>query len=160
MNEEELSKVRIIEFEEYKSISANINDPVLLILRVHLYSEYLLERIIHATLKRGDRVLENGRLQYLQKLELAHSFDVIDDRCVAALRQLNKIRNRFAHELKMVITFSDIDRIGMPLGPHYLVIKKDNVSDLLNYLKTLLAYICGGLVVYAHSSEGVKSDDE
>lgn len=141
------------ELAEYHATCAQINDPVLLILRVHLYTEYLLERMILARLPRGDRVLEDGNLSYAQKLSLVSSFDYLKDNFITSLRNLNKVRNRCAHERQKEITIADIELIGRPFGNEFTKIGKEEHDNILACLKRMLDGLCGGLAGLTHVLE-------
>ena len=121
--------------------------PVLSILRVHLLTEYYLERIIAIKLPRGDRLLEDGGLSYAQKVALVDSLSIVEDSLIAALRGLNRVRNRFSHEFNKAIDGSDIDVIGRPFGVEYTEIKREygrNLSDMLHFVLIKIgAHIAG-----------------
>ena len=141
------------EFAEYVKVSHSITDPVLLILRIHLYIEYLLERHILSKLARGDRILDAGRLSFGQKLCLVSSFNYLDDSLISGLRELNRVRNECAHELHKIISISDVDRIGRPFGTRYTKIRKEHGHDVFDALSSLLAGICGALAARTHLLE-------
>jgi hypothetical protein len=86
------------ERKELDELFGGIANPTLLILRVHLYTEHVMERLILANLPRGDRVLEHGNLSYSQKIALVSAMDCVGDPFVTGLRSLNKIRNACSHE--------------------------------------------------------------
>ena len=58
------------EFDKLTKAIGEINDPILMLLRFHLYTEYLLERFLICFMRRGDKLIDNGKLSYHQKLIL------------------------------------------------------------------------------------------
>src|SRR5262249_12076655 len=92
------------------------DDVILLLLRFHLATESLLERIIVARLPAGHQFLDNVSPTYHQKLELVNAFGVLESGVVGALRKLNKIRNASAHERDQAVGLAEIEQIGRPLG--------------------------------------------
>ena len=107
----------------------NIGDPISRILKCHLLSEVVLDRLIQFAFEpNGDAIL-SARLSYGKKLDitsrvvLAEDFPLIPDLAVGSLRKLNKIRNRLSHELGASVTreeaidlFMGIDH-PMPVDP-------------------------------------------
>ncbi|MCG2584142.1 hypothetical protein [Massilia sp. TS11] len=140
-NLEELGKKK--EFEKFQQAIGAEKDPIMLILRAHLFSENLLERLINFRLPRGDKVIENGNLNYHQKLVLAEALECLSDPIVSSLRNLNKLRNQCAHELHKKITEGDITRIGSPLGKNFTRFKRDAKFDEAALLRKVVDYICG-----------------
>ncbi len=151
MEEKDPNKER--EFQEYQNVCGDIHDPVLLILRTHLYIEYMLERLIIAKLDRGDRIVEKGRLSFAQKLVLVSAFDYVKDIQITMMRNLNAVRNRCAHERQKEITMADIELIGRPLGKAFSEIRKAEHDDILTCLRSTLDTICGSLGAYTHYLE-------
>lgn len=90
--------------------SQKSNDSISLILRCHLLSEVVLDKLLHLCLEpNGDAVL-SANLRYAQKLDIASKCMLVDDYelipnyVVSSLRQLNKLRNRFSHSLNASVT--------------------------------------------------------
>ncbi len=133
--------------------------PVLSILRVHLLTEYYLERIIAIKLPRGDRLLEDGGLSYAQKIALVDSFSIVEDSLIAALRGLNKVRNRFSHEFNKAIDASDIDVVGRPFGVEYTKIKREYGQNLREMLHFVLITIGARLAGWTNHLEEIAVKD-
>lgn len=148
---DDVDKIR--EFSEYTSACGEIEDSVLLVLRAHLYFEYMLERVISAGLKRGDRFIEAGRPTYAQKLALVSAFDELNDSFITALRNLNKVRNKCAHERNKEIGIADVELIGRPLGKTFTKIRKDCHDNEHICLKRTLDALAGGIGAHTHYSE-------
>jgi hypothetical protein len=106
------------------------HDFVITVLKFHLLSENLLERIILGNLTRGDRILEKGNLSFYQKIKLVDSFDIVKDAAIQSLRHLNSLRNKCSHQKGKEITFDDIEIIGRPFGKEFTQIRKDNKTNL------------------------------
>jgi len=119
-----------IEIGDFIDALESKHDLIISVLKFHLLSENLLERIIMGTLKRGDRIIEKGNLGYYQKLYLIDSFDLVKDSNIQALRHLNSLRNKCSHKKATKITLEDIDLIGRPLGREYTTLKRKNKNDL------------------------------
>ena len=109
--------------------SLNIGDPISRILKCHLLSEVVLDRLIQFAFEpNGDAIL-SARLSYGQKLDitsqtvLVEDYPLIPDLAVGSLRKLNKIRNRLSHKLGASVTreeaidlFMGVDH-PMPVDP-------------------------------------------
>jgi hypothetical protein len=140
---EELAKKK--EFERFQQAIGEENDPTMLILRAHLFSENLIERLIIFNITRGDKVIESGNLTYYQKLVLVDSLDCLSDSIISSLRNLNKLRNQCAHQLDKKITDSDVTRIGSPLGKVFTKYKREAKFDETVLLRRVINYTCGYL---------------
>ena len=141
------------EYEAFKSAVGNEKDHTMMILRAHLYSENLLDRIISSLLPRGDRIIENGSLTYAQKVNLVDALDRLPDELISSLKNLNKIRNQCAHELSKEITEADVTRIGSPLGKRFSEIKRKSEFNVSAILRRLILSICAGIGGYAFQCE-------
>jgi hypothetical protein len=149
---EELLQER--EFEKFKEAIGAEGDAVMLLLRGHLYSENLLERLINFGLPRGDKLMENASLSYHQKLLLVEALDFLPDMIASSLRNLNKLRNQCAHQLNKKITEADITRIGSPLGKVFTEYKRGANFDEAATLRRVINHICGHLAGRCCGVEG------
>lgn len=120
-------------------------DPELIVLKGHLVSERYLERYIRLFLCNGNRITKNSRFSYSQKLEIVAAIGGITDDILVSLKNLNKIRNKMAHELDYSISIDDIDFLGKELGRTYFEFKNDRGDDLKNLLCTVIGFVCSGL---------------
>lgn len=118
--------------------------PVLSILRVHLLTEYSIERAFQVLLPRADKITDVS-LSYAQKLALLESLDEFDDRTIQCLKNLNRVRNRCAHEYDKTLTAADVELIGRPLGKEHTEIRNANLEDVGKYLHEVLSAICRGV---------------
>lgn len=152
------------EFERYRVLVEGVDDPVLLVLRVHLLIEGFLERLIAGFLPRGDDLLSKGRLTFANKLDLVASFDVVDDDLVSAARHLNRVRNTIAHDIDKTITLSDVDLIGRSLGKLFIQTRHEyggNTKVLLHQTLMLITVGYAKNIWWFESDfiEGKSSDE-
>jgi len=92
---------------------------VSIILRCHLLAEYFLDQIIIVSLSRGDLIINDGHLNFPDKLLLVKSLDTIDDDVLTSVKHLNTVRNHCSHQMDYKISEADIDLIGRPFGKEY-----------------------------------------
>jgi hypothetical protein len=92
----------------------NIGDSISTIVKCHLLSEVVLDRLIEfAFMPNGNAILSAG-LRYSQKLDivsrtmLVEDYPLIPDLAVGSLRKLNKVRNRLSHELEASVSHEEI----------------------------------------------------
>ncbi len=83
-------------------------DELSLIITGHLYIEYWLERLIRHSIPRPERLLDSGNLTFIQKLAVAESLGLVENKLARATRTLNNIRNKIAHKLKYQIPQKDL----------------------------------------------------
>ena len=158
-NNKEMDPTAQREFNEYLKQCGNVKDPILLVLRVHLYCEYLMDRIIGACVKRPNRLLRDARLSFFQKIRLIHAFNVLPDDLIDALDGLNSVRNDCAHDLNKEITMRDVDRIGHSFGKQLIKFKRENSNNVLKILNDLTMYVCVGLAFHVNRMELKISKD-
>ena len=106
------------------------DDLVPALLRFHLLTENLLERILLAQLPQGHRLLSNTSLSYRQKLEIVNAFDAGSPGLIGSLRTLNTIRNNASHERETTVTKDTIECIGRPLGKDFIKVRDEHSKDL------------------------------
>ncbi|MCK4798639.1 MAG: hypothetical protein KAT05_14775 [Spirochaetes bacterium] len=71
----------------------------LLIIRGHLYIEYLLNEILQRTLK-DPRAINIDKLGFYKKVTLLRAIGTISKEMKVYLQSFNEIRNKYAHDLK------------------------------------------------------------
>lgn len=97
----------------YKLIYS-IDDPLHLVIRSHLYTEVMLNSIIKNNFTNSEKIVEYS---YFQKIQLLVALGKLDNRLSADLIHLNKLRNKFAHNLHYNIAdfdfshFSDLNGV-------------------------------------------------
>jgi len=84
----------------------NAQDPVAVVVRAHLYVESALIRLIEAALVRRE-ALDVTRLPFLTKVNLAVALGKIEPKDRDAYAALNRLRNRFAHDLRTQLADQD-----------------------------------------------------
>ena len=140
---EDLTTVKITEAQvRFEQSLGEDTDPAIVVLKGHLYSENQLESLVLMKLPRGDKVLENGNLSYSQKLLLVESLDILPDNIISTLRGLNKLRNKFAHNLDAEVSHNEITRVGSPLGKKFTALKHSSKSDE-KLLWSVIHCVCG-----------------
>jgi hypothetical protein len=89
-------------------------DDMTLIIRGHLVLEVLLNRLIVLATPPASEELD--RLWFNQKLDVAIALGALSPDVRAGWRQVNTLRNRFAHDLRAELTQADADDLlnGMP----------------------------------------------
>ena len=132
-------------YDSFAKMGPDTQEPVLSVLRVHLLTEYNIERFFHALLPRADKIAD-ASLSYSQKLALLESLDELDDRTIQCLKGLNRVRNRCAHEHDKTITVADVELIGRPLGKEHTQIRNEHVDNTHDYLKAVLSAICRNII--------------
>ncbi len=121
------------------------DDPVMMILRAHLFMEYYMDQLIIAGLERGDIVLER-KPGFIQKLILVQALNCLPSRIIDSLRGLNTVRNNCSHVMDYQILEQDVDKIGSPLGKEYLKDKAEYKNDTKALLVDTLIGLAAPLV--------------
>ena len=105
--------------EFHESINAP-GDLLIYVLRFHLLTENMLERIINVSLPRGANLVRNARLSYAQKLAVVDALGILDEKLTERISQrLNSLRNSCAHKRKMKVTIKEIDPMANLSGKNY-----------------------------------------
>jgi abortive infection bacteriophage resistance protein len=135
-----------MEEDHYKEfLKAVPGEELTMILRVHLLTEYFLEKVISLTLPFGNRLLKDSRFNYVQKLALVRSFGTLRDDLHCGLKKLNEIRNKCAHVRNRQITEEDLKSIGQCLGENYREILERENKELRYRLLHVLSMLSAGL---------------
>jgi hypothetical protein len=110
-------------------------DLVMIVLRLHLLIEYLMDRVLEAALPRGKEVTKkSANLTFAQKLAVANASALFTLQQVDFVAQLNSLRNECGHTRGRRITFEDIDRMGRPLGREYSDLRGEQSNASLEML--------------------------
>jgi len=115
----------------------NTNDPLVLVLKTHLYIENLLNQILSLILPFSDKLLKQ---RFLVKLDFLESLEPLPRKksMIDKIRILNKIRNGFAHDLEKELDEKDITQLseGFDIGQNEKSIEKFKMasSHILGYL--------------------------
>jgi hypothetical protein len=133
-------------FARFQKLVGKQRDPVMMLLRAHLYTEAVMEDFIRLRLPHGQVMIEETRLEYHQKVLLVEALGILDARLIAALKALSKVRNAFAHKIDKELSVDDVSQIGASYGKMLKKLKQiDGGSDTKKTLRMLLSYICGRL---------------
>lgn len=116
------------------------------VLKCHLLTEGLLERIIRACIPSGEALLQKSSFTYRQKLELACSLEVLSDEIILALRTLNNLRNSCAHELKTHINLEQMKPLGMAFGKEeFSRFLEESEENEEHFLGSVIGFLVGVL---------------
>ncbi|ELB2259679.1 hypothetical protein QNZ79_004600 [Vibrio parahaemolyticus] len=120
-------------------------EPIMVVLRTHLFIESMLEEIISNKIKKSEKLLGTSSFTFHHKLLLVEGFDILPDNIVSSISQLNKLRNQCAHNLNVDITFDQIVKLGSPLGKRFTDVRKEHGDHVLVCLFTITTYLTGYL---------------
>lgn len=131
------------EFEEFyrKHVKGN-TEFLSIVLKYHLRVEMFLDRLICSTFLRPDQLLG---ARFVDKTEIVYASGVINSETLSALKGLNKIRNKFAHNLDYKISKEDIQLV-------YGNRKPKGKSKLQRFIVGI-SYIAGYLSAIANVTE-------
>ena len=77
-----------------------LDSPLSIVVSIHLFAEYLLDRLIEAESPLAREILRDHRtFTFAVKLALVHHMDLVADDLFRNPRRLNSLRNRYAHEI-------------------------------------------------------------
>ena len=82
-------------------------DPWQRIVLGHLYFEHVVGQTLLEALIRPEAI-SLSRMGYSQRIELAFAMGILEEDLVLALRKLNSLRNRLAHDLTFQISDQDV----------------------------------------------------
>ncbi len=118
------------------------------VLAVHLEIESMLGTILRQTLPKPDRFLDRSGMgpTFAQKLTLCDSLGLLDDKLVAAIRALNRLRNSYAHTpdqvldvpelVKFLAAFNEIHPVEYRQSRDAVPIKLNSYEELLAHFET------------------------
>ncbi|KQY98817.1 hypothetical protein ASD19_06305 [Microbacterium sp. Root53] len=129
-------------------------DALAVLLRGHLWIEVLLEQVARTRLARPDAI-DWSRARFEHKLSIAEAVDGITPDLSAAVRDLNRLRNRLAHDLRYSVSEDDLK---MLIGR----VKDDRIRSAIDQLaepqleiaRTLAAArLRGDEIEFSHGAE-------
>jgi hypothetical protein len=94
----------------------NVDAPLEIVLRGHLWVESSLIRLIEEVLPRSEAI-DLARFSFPQKLSLGVALGLVRAEYTSAYLKLNTLRNRVAHDLFSAITKAEQDELLQALGP-------------------------------------------
>lgn len=94
------------------------SEPIAVVIQGHLYADHVLVQFLTAALPKPEK-LNIDRLGFAIKVSLCAALDLIDQQQAATLNNINRLRNKFSHDL--TYEFSEQDKIDLfntftPLG--------------------------------------------
>lgn len=133
-------------------------DPLGILLRVHLTAESILEELIRlAFAGQAEPILSLGltykqKLDLVSKLELAEDWPLVPDYIVGSLRKLNKLRNQLAHRLDANISNDEVIGLFMNIEQVYGDMTD---ADIHTNLKRYAFFVLGSMLPkYEEIDEG------
>lgn len=124
-------------------------DPIVPLLKCHLLTEALLDRLIELAIEPNGEALTAAGLTYSKKLDIASKMVLIEDLALlsevtlGSLRKLNKLRNRLAHTLGATVTLGEVKDLFMGVD-HLMPItpSEDNIPLVLyHYTSFIFGYM-------------------
>jgi len=125
----------------------HIGDEVSLILKCHLLSEAVLDKLLELAFEPNGEALLSARLTYSQKLDIAsrskltEDYALLPDFVVGSLRKLNQIRNRLSHELGATVTREEV--IELFMGIDFPMPIDPSSADVSKIIYQYTAFIFG-----------------
>ena len=119
--------------------NAIIKDPIPRILKCHLLTEVILDKLILYAYEPNGGAILAADLRYAKKLDIAsrtmlvEDIPLIPDYVVGSLKKLNRIRNRLAHDLDANVTREEIIELFMGDMPVFLDAVKTDISIILHH---------------------------
>lgn len=92
------------------------DEPLQLVIRGHLWFESRLIRYLAEAVPQPE-YLENSRLNFSQRLNVAAALDLIPEEDLPAIFKLNRLRNKIAHELDAAIGETEERELFNSLSP-------------------------------------------
>lgn len=158
-----MKEIRDYSIEEFTTFSAdfmaknigleqNIEENI--ILKAHVISEFTLNCYIESISKSGNLNMFKQNMTYSKKIFLAEEFGDLPTEIIEILKELNKIRNDYAHKLvlerenleklyKRITKLHDKKHQNIHLNKNDIIEYFKNVSYLLSYTN---GYIFGAYI--------------
>jgi hypothetical protein len=126
-------KISEKEMRRASSILETQSKGLIIILRVHLLIEGYLDKFLLSFFKKGNIIVQ--KMSFYQKITIIEATEKIDSNLLCAIRKLNEIRNKFAHNLNYNMTKTEINT----LHKYCFNVKSDCPVDLYTLLLCLVA---------------------
>ena len=151
---------RIAGYKEKFAHELALESPLGVVLRGHLYIEAALSRAIEPVLP-FPHLLDVERLSFAHKLGLAAAHGFVPAEAVPAFKQLNKIRNRLAHDLSAQVSEHDKKALrqamSQPMRGRTQVVD-DLIESLIYIIVTLLMTVENAIEAYWANDEAIRAD--
>ena len=129
-------------------------DETAIVLKVHLYVEQKLDKLIEIIFPNSDWVLKQT---FAHKVNILNSMGTLGERNYNSLICINKIRNKFSHKFGYSLTKKDLRDLKQIYKPDEINIpdqfKDQNLSNNILLLSLIAAYFKGKLEYLAEISE-------
>lgn len=116
------------EVQEQFRAHIDASEPLEVIVRGHLWIEASLNALINRKATSPDE-LSIARLTFAQKVAVALAFGALRPELAAPIRKINKLRNRFAHDLDTTITETDQREVIAACGPLLRIMSEIDKKD-------------------------------
>lgn len=130
------------ENNRFKSLLARDHDAIGRILRAHLILEAYITRHLRAI--SPDQSWDKARLTFSQKLELLPKHDLKVQWVVPGLREVNKIRNRFGHDIAAEIDLQNVHKCVDVLS---VARRGKRYTDAISVIEDFTTVACTWMVV-------------
>ena len=110
------------------------DDPLGTLLRVHLFAESVMDKLIHISFSEKTNAILSLNLSFKQKMDLTSKLMIVDDvplisdLTVGSLRKLNKLRNKHAHEFNSELKNRDVLELFMGEGLPYGDLERADIN--------------------------------
>lgn len=114
----------------------------LLVLRGHLAIEYFLNKIIEEFLPKGKNLTKDNNFSFSKKLLIVEGCNVLDNDTKEIIKEINKLRNKCAHQISYRVSKEDINRL-LKIFPKkiYTDIINGNIPTLYSIIFSVLTDI-------------------
>jgi hypothetical protein len=112
--------LKVTERAEVKQFLSEVwnEDTLSVLMRTHLRTESKLIRLLEQCLP-NPKALDIDRMRFSNKVEFVSALNLITEHATRALKMLNKLRNRFAHNLEAEIKQADVDALLLCFEPTF-----------------------------------------
>lgn len=111
------------------------DDPIVVLVNVHLHLEAFIIELASRRLRKPG-ALDFDRLSFPSKLGLAIALETIPEIACPALRTINTIRNRLAHNLRAEVTEADGALLRQQMS--FITFEDDDDAQLAPFRRVLL----------------------
>ena len=91
-----------------------------MLLRAQLLAEYYVNSLLAFALPIGEGYIFSGdKTRFSDKLKKLQNIKLLRENQIEAIIRLNRLRNKFGHEIDYKVTESDLDYLGFCFGKKY-----------------------------------------
>jgi hypothetical protein len=84
------------------------DEPIVLVLAIHIYTEYWIDKIIQSKSPTSKEILDNNNYTFSIKLHIVYNMGLIPEGLYRNIKKLNSLRNKYAHELNYDFSKADL----------------------------------------------------